>query len=302
MGQLEDMEMFIRIVDAGSITRASEQLNIVKSAVSRRLKELEETLGVQLLTRTTRQSNLTEAGEYYYHRAQNILDEVKALNERTSGSKTSIGGTLKVSAPLSFGLMHFAHIIDEFASKHPNINFELDFSDRKVDLIEEGFELAIRIGNLRDSSHQAKRLTPIRFALCASPDYLAEKGIPKTIEDLEAHDFLQYGLDRNINLELTDKEGGIHKLPVSSKIKSTNGEFLIDMAIKNHGITFLPTFISYNALKSGKLVSLLTDYQLPSLTAYAVYPKNRFLSQRCRYFIDHLSTCFSHEPYWEADL
>ena len=137
MGQLEDMAMFVRIVEAGSITKAAEQLNIAKSAVSRRLKELETRLGSQLISRTTRQSNLTQAGEQYYQKVNNILSEVDALNEETSGAPTRIEGTLKMTAPLSFGLMHLNDVIDEYANQHPNLNFELDFSDRHVDLIEE---------------------------------------------------------------------------------------------------------------------------------------------------------------------
>ena len=163
MGQLEDMAMFVRIVEAGSITKAAEQLNIAKSAVSRRLKDLETRLGSQLISRTTRQSNLTQAGEQYYQKVSNILSEVDALNEETSGAPTRIEGTLKMTAPLSFGLMHLNDVIDEYANQHPNLNFELNFSDRHTDLVEEGFELAIRIRELQDSSYQAKRLALIRY-------------------------------------------------------------------------------------------------------------------------------------------
>lgn len=299
MGQLEDMALFVRIVEAGSITKAAEQLNIAKSAVSRRLKELETRLGSQLINRTTRQSNVTQAGEHYYQRACSILNEVDALNEVTSGTPTQIGGTLKLTAPLSFGLMHLNEVIDDFATLHPELNFELDFTDRHVDLVEEGFELAIRIRDLQDSSHQAKRLAKIRFVMCASPDYLAKRGTPDTLEALAQHDFLQYGLSKNTTLELLDANGKKHNLTVTSKIKATNGEFLIDMAIKGHGITYIPTFIAYQALADGRLNVVMPEYQLPTLNAYAVYPKNRFLSQRCRYLIDFIAKRFGDEPYWD---
>ena len=299
MGQLEDMAMFVRVVEAGSITKAAEQLNIAKSAVSRRLKELETRLGSQLISRTTRQSNLTQAGEQYYQKVHHILSEVDALNEETSGTPTRIEGTLKMTAPLSFGLMHLNDVIDEYANQHPELKFELDFSDRHTDLIEEGFELAIRIRELQDSSYQAKRLALIRYALCASPEYLESMGTPKTFDDLSEHEFLQYGMSKSSAIELIDKQGKKHQVAVNGKIKANNGDFLREMAVKGHGIAFLPTFITYQALISGELVPILQQYQLPTLNAYAVYPKNRFLSQRCRYLIDFIAERFGDNPYWD---
>ncbi|SJN16093.1 LysR family transcriptional regulator [Psychrobacter sp. JB385] len=299
MGQLEDMAMFVRIVEAGSITKAAEQLNIAKSAVSRRLKELETRLGSQLISRTTRQSHLTQAGEQYYQKVNDILSAVDAMNEQTSGASTRIEGTLKITAPLSFGLMHLNDVIDDYANQHPNLDFELNFSDRHVDLIEEGYELAIRIRELQDSSYQAKRLAVIRYALCASPDYLNKMGTPKMLEDLEGHEFLQYGLGKTSNLELTDAQGKKHSHTIKARIKATNGEFLLDLAVKGHGIIFIPTFIAYQRLAQGDLLPILQQYQLPTLSAYAVYPKNRFLSQRCRYLIDHIAERFGENPYWD---
>lgn len=299
MGQLEDMAMFVRVVEAGSITKAAEQLNIAKSAVSRRLKELETRLGSQLISRTTRQSNLTQAGEQYYQKVHHILSEVDALNEETSGTPTRIEGTLKMTAPLSFGLMHLNDVIDEYANQHPELKFELDFSDRHTDLIEEGFELAIRIRELQDSSYQAKRLALIRYALCASPEYLEKMGTPKTFDDLSEHEFLQYGMSKSSAIELIDEQGKKHQVAVNGKIKANNGDFLREMAVKGHGIAFLPTFITYQALISGELVPILQQYQLPTLNAYAVYPKNRFLSQRCRYLIDFIAERFGDNPYWD---
>lgn len=302
MGQLEDMAMFVRIVDAGSITKAAEQLNTAKSAVSRRLKELETHLGSQLISRTTRQSNLTEAGELYYERANSILNKVDALNEQISGSPTHIEGTLKMTAPLSFGLLHLSDAIHEFAGKHPDLNFELDFSDRHVDLVEEGYELAIRIRELQDSSYQARRLALIRFVLCASPDYFKSTNTPEKPEDLRSHKFLQYGLSKDSTLNLTDKQGHKHRITLQAKIKATNGDFLVDMAAKGHGLIYIPTFIASEKLASGELVCVLKDYQLPTLNAYAVYPKNRFLSQRCRHLIDFLAQRFGDQPYWDQDF
>ena len=299
MGQLEDMAMFVRIVEAGSITKAAEQLNIAKSAVSRRLKELEERLGSQLISRTTRQSKLTQAGEQYYQQVNNILHAVDAVNEHATDAPMRIEGTLKMTAPLSFGLMHLNDVIDKYANKHPNLRFDLDFSDRRIDLIEEGYELAIRIGELQDSSYQAKKLALIRCVICASPDYLAKMGTPETLDDLDNHALLQYSLGQTNSINLVDTEGRSHHRTIDAKIKATNGEFLVDLAVKGHGITFVPTFIAYKQLALGELVPVFQHYQLPTLAAYAVYPKNRFLSQRCRYLIDFIAEQFGDNPYWD---
>jgi len=299
MGQLEDMAMFVRIVEAGNITKAAEQLNIAKSAVSRRLKELEERLGSQLISRTTRQSKLTQAGEQYYQQVNNILRAVDAINEHATEAPMRIEGTLKMTAPLSFGLMHLNDVIDKYANKHPNLRFDLDFSDRRIDLIEEGYELAIRIGELQDSSYQAKKLALIRCVICASPDYLARMGTPETLDDLDNHALLQYSLGQNNSINLVDTKGRSHHRTIDAKIKATNGEFLVDLAVKGHGITFVPTFIAYKQLALGELVPVFQHYQLPTLTAYAVYPKNRFLSQRCRYLIDFIAEQFGDNPYWD---
>lgn len=299
MGQLEDMAMFVRIVEAGSITKAAEQLNIAKSAVSRRLKELEERLGSQLISRTTRQSKLTQAGEQYYQQVNNILRAVDAVNEHATDAPMRIEGTLKMTAPLSFGLMHLNDVIDKYANKHPNLRFDLDFSDRRIDLIEEGYELAIRIGELQDSSYQAKKLALIRCVICASPDYLARMGMPETLDDLDNHALLQYSLGQTNSINLVDIEGRSHHRTIDAKIKATNGEFLVDLAVKGHGITFVPTFIAYKQLALGELVPVFQHYQLPTLTAYAVYPKNHFLSQRCRYLIDFIAEQFGDNPYWD---
>lgn len=302
MGQLEDMAMFIRIVEAGGIGKASEQLNLAKSAVSRRLSELENRLGTQLLSRTTRKSSLTDAGASYYQRAKNILEEVDQLDEQTSGRKALVEGTLKLTAPLSFGLMHLSEVIDTYARQHSELAFHIDFSDRHIDLIEEGYELAIRVGKLQDSSFQARRITPIRHVLCASPDYLDTFGEPMEPAALTEHVFLQYGMLNDASIQLTDTKGKLHNIAITSKIRANNGDFLKDMSIKGHGVTYLPTFLTYQELARGELVPLLSEFQLPTMHAYAVYPKNRYLSQRCCLLIDFIAERFGDAPYWDQAI
>lgn len=299
MGQLEDMAMFIRIVDAGGIGKASEQLNLAKSAVSRRLVELEKRLGTRLLNRTTRKTSLTAAGKTYYEQTLKIMDEVAALNAQTSDGETSLNGTLRMTVPLSFGLLHLNAVIDAFAKQHPNLNIQIEFADRQIDLVEEGYELAIRIANLKDSNLQAKRITPIRHVLCAGPGYLKKHGTPKTLTDITEHSFLHYGLSSQGSLKATEPSGKQHQVQLKPKIQTNNGDFLRDMAINDHGITMIPTFIAFQAIAKGDLVPVLTQIQLPMLYAYAVYPQTRFLSQRCRLLIDFIADYFGDEPYWD---
>lgn len=302
MGQLEDMAIFARIVNAGSITQAAEQLGMAKSAVSRRLSDLEQRLGSQLLSRTTRKSNLTEVGQQYYRRAVNILDEVDALNENASNLGAHLEGTLKMTAPLSFSLMHLSEIIHEYANHHPSLAFQLDFSDRHIDLVEEGYELAIRIGELQDSSYQARHLASISHVLCASPEYLNEMGNPNDLDNIALQVFLQYGFSHQISIELTDASGSRFTLKINSKMRANNGDFLLDMAKRGHGIAYLPKFLAYKALANGELKPVLTQFRLPTLNAYAVYPKNRFLSRRCRLLIEHIAQNLGGTPCWESGL
>jgi DNA-binding transcriptional LysR family regulator len=304
MGQLEDMALFVRIVDAGGIGKTADQLNMAKSAVSKRLKELENRLGAQLLSRTTRKSALTEAGSLYYQRAISIIDEVAELNSQTHHVKTALSGTLKMTMPLSFGLLHLTPLIDEFTQLHPKLNLQIDFVDRHIDLLAEGYELAIRIAELKDSSLKAKRLTPIKHVLCASPDYLNKHGSIETIPQLVNHNFLQYGnLGQTTNAQskvmLKDEQGIEHQVQLHTVMKANNGDFLKAMAIKGKGICYLPSFISYQAIKSGQLVPIMSDFQLPAINAYAVYPQTRFLSERCRSLIDFFALRLGDNPYWD---
>ena len=304
MGQLEDMALLVRIVDAGGIGKAADQLNMAKSAVSKRLKDLETRLGTQLLSRTTRKSTLTEAGLLYYQRAMTIIDEVAELNAQTHQVKTALSGKLKITMPLSFGLLHLAPVIDEFSQLHPKLNLQIDFVDRHIDLLSEGYELAIRIAELKDSSLKARRLTPIHHVLCASPDYLAKNGEIETLEQLHNQDFLQYANlgQSNINqgkVSLVDKQGTSHTVSLNSVITANNGDFLKTMSINGKGLCFLPTFIAYQAIQSGQLVTIMNDFDLPGLNAYAVYPQTRFLSERCRALIDFIAERFGEKPYWD---
>ncbi len=202
MGQLEDITVFIRIVDAGGISRAAEQLGTAKSAVSRRLVDLETRLGVRLINRTTRTSSLTDAGRSYYERVIKIVDDITELNALTEDSNLALEGTIKLAAPLSFGLCHLSPAISAFVKQYPQLSINVDFSDRQLDLVEEGLDLAFRIAYLKDSSLIARKISQIRMLLCASPNYLNQHGIPKTPNDLTNHQLLHYNSPNAFQLEI----------------------------------------------------------------------------------------------------
>jgi DNA-binding transcriptional LysR family regulator len=302
MAQVEEMQNFVRVVEAGSISRAAEQLGVAKSGVSRRLAELESRLGVRLLNRTTRRSSLTEAGQAFYQGAVKLLADVSELNAAAADNNALLKGTLRLAVPLSFGLSHLSPAIDEFLAAHPDLIINIDFSDRHIDLVERGVDLAIRIADLSDSSLQARRICPIRILLCASPAYLEQVGMPTVPDDLRAHRILQYDIGGGSVLRLQDGQGREFVVQTRPRIVANNGDFLRDMAMAGHGIILTPSFIAWQAIAAGHLVSVMPKYCPQQLSAYAVYPQTRYLSRRARMFIDFLVERFGVNPYWDQFL
>jgi len=299
MGQLENMQTFTRIVEAGSITKASEQLNLAKSAVSKRLGDLENKLGSKLINRTTRKSSLTEAGLLYYQRVKLILEDVDELDNQILTKIQTLEGSLKIAVPLSFGLTHLSPAIDAFVKEHSNLKVQVDFSDRRVNIIEEGFDLAFRIGQMEDSTMRAREIAPIKHVLCASPQYLHQHGGPKTPEQLKSHRVLKYGSSPLSGIHLWDKNNKEHVIHVSPHIIANNGDFLKSMAISGHGVVLLPTFIVSDALASKALERVLVDYSCTSMRAYAIYPATRHLPLKTRRLIDFFIDRFGDNPYWD---
>jgi len=302
MNPLDEMTTFVRVVEAGSVSRAAEQLGVAKSGVSRRLAQLETRLGVRLLNRTTRRSSLTEAGRNYYEGAVKLLSDVTELDALVADSEASLQGRLRLAAPLSFGLGHLAPAIEDFMRAHPGVLIDIDFSDRQIDLVAQGVDLAVRIAELRDSSLKARRVCPVRLMLCASPAYLEKFGSPRTVEELAQHSILHYDIGGGPALRLSDGHGGELLLNIRPSLVANNGDFLRDLAIAGHGIILTPTFIAWKAVAAGELLPILQDYWPPSLNAYAVYPQTRYLSRRARAFIEFLAERFGEEPYWDQGL
>jgi len=300
MDRFEEMRTFITVVKQGSLTAAADKLDIAKSAISRRLADLEERLGVQLLNRTTRKINLTESGQQYYQHCLHILTDLEEAELSVSSEHAQLKGTIRIAAPLSFGVKHLSPLMNQFLLQHQGLTLDLDFNDSMVNIIEEGVDLALRIGQLADSSYKARRLAPIKRIICASPEYLEEHGTPETAADLKHHLKLSYSNVSDAQLwQFTEPDGSQTTIHAEYRMKANNGDMLLKAAIDGLGITTMPTFISYKAIQQGLLIPILTDYQLSEIALYAVYPDQRHLPQRVRVFIDYLAEQFGNKPYWD---
>lgn len=299
MNRFDEMEAFVRIVEAGSLTGAADQLDVAKSAVSRRLAELERRLGVRLLTRTTRSMTLTDAGQTYYQRVRDVLAAVEDAECTVREESGSVSGRIRLAAPLSFGIAHLGPALREFARVHPAVEFDIDLNDRQVDLVAEGFDLAIRIASLADSRLAARRLTRVRRAVLASPGWWAEHGTPATPRDLAEHQALEYSNAPRSGWAYQASNGSRRSVQVPTAMRANNGEFLRDAAIAGMGVVLQPNFITHRAIDAGELVPVLTEYDWQALDAWAVYPRSRFLPQRVRALVDFLATRFGDAPYWD---
>ncbi len=302
MDKFEDLQAFVAVVEAGSFTAAADRLDTAKSAVSRRVSALEERLGVQLLRRTTRTLNLTETGQTFYEHSARILADLDEAESAVQQEHGELRGTLRVALPLSFGVRHMCKPVAAFSKRHANIHFELDLNDRRIDLIEEGMDLAVRIGHLSDSSLIARKLFDAHTVVCASPNYLHTHGTPQVPEDLVDHVCLVYSnLANPGRWTWKDARGKEHGIDVEATMHASSGDFLTNAAAHGLGIVIQPTFLASEAIRRGNLVPILDEYEWPSTPAYVVYPPTRHLSYRVRAFIDFLAERFSGVPQWDRD-
>lgn len=303
MDRFEDLRTFVRVVETGSFTGAAERLQRAKSAVSRRVSELEERLGVRLLNRTTRRLHLTESGREFHARCVRLLSDLEEAELAVSSDHASLRGTLRVASPMSFGILHLADAINDFLSTHGDLQLEANLDDRRVNLVEEGFDVAIRLGALADSSLIARRLAPMRYITCASPAYLERFGTPRSPEDLVNHTGLSYSnVADSATWQYRSPNGERRAARIGSRMRVNNGDLLLSAARHGLGIVVSPTFLAYEAIEQGVLVPILTEYSLPEESAYAVYPPGRHLSHRVRVFIDFLAERFGERPYWDRFL
>ena len=302
MRRFEELQAFAAVVETGSFTAAAERLDAAKSAISRRVSALEDRLGVQLLRRTTRSLNLTDTGRSFYEHSARILADLDEAEAAVLQEHGELRGSLRVALPLSFGVRHMAGPIAEFSRRHPRVSFDLDLNDRRVDLLQEGADLALRIGRLQDSSLIARKLFDACTVVCASQRYLDTRGMPATPDDLAAHRCLVYSnVPDPSRWVYYDADGIRGQVTVNVAMSASNGDFLRQVAVEGQGIVMQPTFIAGEMIRSGALVPILQDYNWPVTPAYAVYPPTRHLSYRVRAFIDFIAERFAGVPYWDEE-
>lgn len=302
MDRFEALQSFVRIVEAGSISAAAGQMQLAKSALSRRLNELEARLGTKLLTRTTRQQSLTEAGRLYYQRATQILAALEEADAELLDERQDLSGRIRMAAPLTFGLRQLSPVVLEFARQHPRVHVDLDLNDRSVDLIAEGFDLGLRIGVLENSGLRARRLAPIRNVLCASPAYWDKHGRPRHPRELRQHQALRYSNVSQQHWRYQGPDGERGEVLLPTRMQANNGDFLLQGAIDGMGVVLQPSFIAHGAIEDGRLEPMLCDFAWRELAAYAIYPPNRFLPGRVRALIDHLAAHFGDKPSWDRAI
>jgi len=299
MNKLTSIRAFTKVIQHGGFATAARDMRLSRSAVSKYVIELEQALGVQLLSRTTRTVSPTVNGLAYYERCLDILADLDEADQAVSSAQTAPVGMLRVNAPMSFGTLHLSGCVASFMAEYPKLQIQLILSDEQVDPVQGGFDVTLRIADLPSSSLIGRKLAPARRTVCASPDYLKQHGMPERPEDLRRHMCLSYGhLATGNQWKLTGTDGD-HWIAVPWTLCTNNAEVLRDAAVAGRGVALLPTFIAGAELQTGRLVSVLADYTAPELFLYVLYAPTRHLSAKVRVFIDFLAARFGGRPYWD---
>lgn len=300
MDRFRAFEVFAAVVGKGSFLQAAKALNTSPANVTRYVGELEAHLGARLLNRTSRRLSLTESGQALYERCRSILDEVTEAEAIVSASALRPRGRLRLNAPLSFGVLHLAPLWPRFAERYPEVEFDVSLIDRVVDIVEEGYDLAIRISRAGPMTHVARKLAASHNIVCASPEYLARHGAPATPDDLARHVCVGYSHAFTANdWHLLDANGALHVTKVSYAMISNNGDTARAAALAGMGIIWQPTFIVGPDLKAGRLIRVLPDYHMPDIDVLAIYPSRRHLSAKVRVMVDFLAESFAGTPPWD---
>ena len=284
MGQMEDLKLYVQVVEQGSISKAASILRIAKSAVSRRISILEERYSSVLIDRTPGKWEITKVGLDLYQRSRALVAEFEEVNEDFTSLHAQISGPLNISIPRDFGLNYLRHKLFEFQGKYPNIKLSIDFDDRFVDLETENYDFAIRITAQADTKYISKRIGAIRRYLCASPEYLSLNGIPQNLEDLQAHSLLHYGSTKRGNWTFQTSDRKEKSIKFSPTISSNSGQFLGEAALNNIGISMLPDFIADKYIDTGQLKTILPQYSLSPYEIYLTHLGSRRLNRRMRAF------------------
>lgn len=300
MDTLSDIAVFVQVVDSGSFTAAAERLELSKAVVSKYVTRLENRLGARLLNRTTRRLSLTEVGRAFYERSQAGLRELEEAEAEVSRLQGAPRGTLRINAPMSFGILHIAPAIPAFLQQYPDLSVDMNLDDRQLDLVEEGFDLAIRIAQLPDSSLVARRLGPCRHVVCGAPGYFRRHGIPRTPDDLRDHNAITFKYqDSAREWHFLAPDGTPVRVPVSGSIQMNNSLGLREALLQEAGITLTPTFVVGADIQAGRLQAVLTDYQTLELSIYAVFPQQRHLSPKVRAFVEFMAGRMAGVPEWD---
>lgn len=287
------MRMYVAVVDGGSFAAAADRLEISRAMVSKQIQKLEEHLGTRLMNRTTRRLSLTETGRAFYERSVQIMLDVEEAEQVAGHLTRTPQGVLRVTIPLSYGQHRLATIIGDYTQAYPQVQLDIALSDRKVDLIEDGFDLAVRIGDLPQSDLIARKLGGVRSIVCASPGYVARHGAPRTPAELSGHACLGYSLTGSGADWRFDTPDGPLVVPIAGPIRADNGDILRLAALSGAGILFQPHFIVAGDLAAGRLVHVLPAWQSAKLGVYAVYPSRKHLSAKVRTFVDFLAAALA---------
>lgn len=299
MDKYQEMRVFTAVVDAGSFVAAADGLGMSKAAVSRYVSDLEQRLDARLLHRTTRRLSLTAEGEVFLARSRDILASIEDSEAEISTRSHTASGLLKISVPVSFGIQHLAPLWSEFVQIHPRVSLDVQLADRIMDLVDEGFDLAVRIARLPDSTLVSRKLASTRLVLCASPKYLQAKGAPQHPSELADHDVIGYSLlAMGDQWQFTGSDGLI-TVKVRPHIWSNNGDTCVAACLRGAGLQLQPTFLIARELASGDLVEVLPDYRSMDLGIYAVYPSRKFVMPKVRVLLEFLSSKLADAP-WAA--
>lgn len=299
MDRLAALQAFVRVAETRSFSEAARRLRTSKSAVSRLVAALEAELGARLFHRTTRSLTLTEPGASYFERASRILADLAEADASVGQMQAAPRGRLRVNAPMSFGFLHLAPAIPDFLARYPDVAVDMIMNDRFVDLVDEGFDVAVRIGSLADSSLVARRLAPVRRAVCASPAYLTARGVPASPDDLATHDCLCYSNMPTQEWRFIAADGRPWLVAVAGRLSANNGDAIRAAALRGVGLAMLPTFLVGGDLQAGTLMTVLDGFIPQDMTLNAVYPHARHLSPKVRAFVDFLAERFGPRPYWD---
>lgn len=302
MDRIGDIGLFLRVLDLGSISAAARSLDLSVAVASQRLQRLERELGVRLLHRTTRRLHATPEGAVLAEQGRALVDDLEALGASLRQAGTGISGTLRVTTSSSFGRLYVSPLLPRFLEQHPGLSVSVNLTDNVLDLVSAGFDLAIRIGALDDSTLVARRLAVNRRVLCAAPDYLRRRGTPLTPHDLARHDCLVLvgSQGRQDVWRLGDGQGGEIAVRVRGRIEANTGELLSDAALAGFGIALHSTWHVAGDLRAGRLVQVLPDFLIADTGIYAVMPQRRLVPPRVRAFVDYLAQQYGENPPWEA--